>query len=248
MSTLDRCCFANLFALYWSPKNTWPIGTESLETAAIRDHSTFHLGCWNIYQLSKKHLSKGSFEGSFDIRLINWQAREEGIDGCVSWVRVLDARGSRAQEVRAGGGPPRVHGLLGHLLQTRELSLHRQRHLHKRPQVQSQEDSRQLRAHHRALQLTQRQNDVRKSGLATNSIFFCFLFVKTHWFAWRANQWPLFGKTLFSSVPPCNSLVSVLCIASRTTEKQGHRKVCCATLIVKSQKNRIDLVTRPDWV
>ena len=26
------------------------------------------------------------------------------------------------------------------------------------------------------------------TGLATNSIFFCFLFVKTHCFAWRANQ------------------------------------------------------------
>ena len=27
-------------------------------------------------------------------------------------------------------------------------------------------------------------------GLDTNSIFFRFLFVKTHWFAWRADQWP----------------------------------------------------------
>ena len=26
------------------------------------------------------------------------------------------------------------------------------------------------------------------AGLTTNSIFFCFLFVKTHRFAWRANQ------------------------------------------------------------
>ena len=27
------------------------------------------------------------------------------------------------------------------------------------------------------------------AGLATNSIFFCFLFVKSHWLAWRgANQ------------------------------------------------------------
>ena len=41
-------------------------------------------------------------------------------------------------------------------------------------------------------------------GLATNSIFFCLLFVKNHWFAWRAR------KILFSSVPPSNSLASVL--------------------------------------
>ena len=27
-----------------------------------------------------------------------------------------------------------------------------------------------------------------KPGLATNSIFFCFLFVKNHSFAWRGNQ------------------------------------------------------------
>ena len=40
------------------------------------------------------------------------------------------------------------------------------------------------------------------AGLATNSIFSPFLFVKTHWFAWRANQWPLIGETLFSSFPP----------------------------------------------
>ena len=33
--------------------------------------------------------------------------------------------------------------------------------------------------------------------------------VKFHWFAWRANQWPLVGETLFSSVPPSNSLVSI---------------------------------------
>ena len=39
--------------------------------------------------------------------------------------------------------------------------------------------------------------------------FFLFLFVKNHWFAWRANQWPLIGEPLFSSVPPSNSLVSV---------------------------------------
>ena len=33
-------------------------------------------------------------------------------------------------------------------------------------------------------------------------------FVKNHWCAWRANQWPLIGETLFSSVPPSNSLIS----------------------------------------
>ena len=85
-------------------------------------------------------------------------------------------------------------------------------------------------------------------GLATNSICFCFLCVKNHWFAWRANQWPLAGETLFSSVPPSNSLVSVLdlrrafwadtasfsgprlasCVVSGATEIQGHRQVCRA--------------------
>ena len=41
-------------------------------------------------------------------------------------------------------------------------------------------------------------------------------------------------ETLFSSVPPSNSLVSVSdprlasCVASRTTEIQGHRQVCRA--------------------
>ena len=78
--------------------------------------------------------------------------------------------------------------------------------------------------------------------------FFLFLFVKNHWFAWRANQWPLIGETLFSSVPPSNSLVSVSdprrafwadtapfsgrrlasCVASGTTEIQGHRQGCCS--------------------
>ena len=67
-------------------------------------------------------------------------------------------------------------------------------------------------------------------GLATNSIFFCFLFVKNHWFSGRANQWPLVGETLFSYVPTSNSLVLVLCATSRTTEKQGNHKVCCARL------------------
>ena len=85
-------------------------------------------------------------------------------------------------------------------------------------------------------------------GLATDSIFFCFLFMKAHWFACRAYQWTLIGETLFSYVPPSNSLVSVsdpqrdfwadmalfsgprlaLRIASGTTEKQGYRQVCRA--------------------
>ena len=34
--------------------------------------------------------------------------------------------------------------------------------------------------------------------------------VKYHWYAWKAIQWPLFAETLFSAVPPSNSLVSVL--------------------------------------
>ena len=83
-----------------------------------------------------------------------------------------------------------------------------------------------------------------RSGHELN--FFCFLFVKSHWFAWKANQWPLGRELLFSFVPPSNSLVSVSdnwrafwadmapykgpwlasCIASRATEIQGHRQVC----------------------
>ena len=84
------------------------------------------------------------------------------------------------------------------------------------------------------------------AGLDNNS-FFSFLFVKYHWFAWRANQWPLIEGILFSSAPPSNSLVSVSaleglyeltrrtsralnfsCVASKTTEKQGHNQVCRA--------------------
>jgi len=68
---------------------------------------------------------------------------------------------------------------------------------------------------------------------------------KDHWFAWRANQWPLVREKLFSFVPHSNSLVSVSdhwrafwadaapfngprlasCVASGTTEIQGHRQV-----------------------
>ena len=135
-----------------------------------------------------------------------------------------------------------------------------------------------------------------RSGHELN--FFCLLFVKTHWFAWRANQWPLIRETPFSSVPPSSSLVSVSnhrrafwadttpfsgprlasCIASGTTEIQGHSQVSRArcrgprtpsvrqqqltqkpwlcvcwkrtflyrSLILKSQQNRTELVTRPD--
>ena len=40
--------------------------------------------------------------------------------------------------------------------------------------------------------------------------FFPFPFCKeNHWFARRANQWPLVGEILFSFVPTSNSLVSV---------------------------------------
>ena len=94
--------------------------------------------------------------------------------------------------------------------------------------------------HLRSLWAMQLNNSI--PGLATYSIFFCVLFVKTHWFAWRANQWPLIGETQFSSVPPSNSLVSVSeprkafwadmapfsgprlasCVASGATEVQGH--------------------------
>ena len=50
--------------------------------------------------------------------------------------------------------------------------------------------------------------DFSQVWLLTQSFSF-FHFVKTHWFAWRANQWPLIGETQFSSFPPSNSLVSV---------------------------------------
>ena len=33
-------------------------------------------------------------------------------------------------------------------------------------------------------------------SLVTNSIFFLFACVKTHWFAWRPNQWPLMGEDI----------------------------------------------------
>ena len=49
----------------------------------------------------------------------------------------------------------------------------------------------------------------RHVGSATNSIYFCFLFVKKSW-----------GEDLNSSVPPRNSHVSVSCVTSRTTNKK----------------------------
>ena len=47
-------------------------------------------------------------------------------------------------------------------------------------------------------------------GLAPTQFFLLPFLVKYHWFAWKAIQWPLFAETLFSAVPPSNSLVSVL--------------------------------------
>ena len=48
----------------------------------------------------------------------------------------------------------------------------------------------------------------RLSGLRTNSIIFCFLLVKNH--DLPRGQVNIIAETVFSSVPPCNSLVSVL--------------------------------------
>ena len=87
----------------------------------------------------------------------------------------------------------------------------------------------------------------RRGPPGVDQFFSVSFLLKNHWFSRRANQWPLIGETLFSSVPPSNSLVSVSdprrafwadtvpfsgprlasCVASGTTEKQGHRQVCC---------------------
>ena len=40
-----------------------------------------------------------------------------------------------------------------------------------------------------------------ESGRAQAIKYFGARHVKNHWFAWRANQWPLIGETLFSSIP-----------------------------------------------
>ena len=47
--------------------------------------------------------------------------------------------------------------------------------------------------------------------------------VKNHWFVWRANKWTLIAEALFSSVPPCNSLPSVLDPGADTAPFKGHR-------------------------
>ena len=47
------------------------------------------------------------------------------------------------------------------------------------------------------------------SGSGHELNFFCFLLVKSQWFVWKANQWPLSRELIFSFVPPRNSLVSV---------------------------------------
>ena len=89
-----------------------------------------------------------------------------------------------------------------------------------------------------------RQPYLLSQGLVTKSVQICFLFVKNHW----RNQWTLVRETIFSSIHPSNSLVSASdpwrelladtapfkgpwfasCVASRTTENQGHRQVDCA--------------------
>ena len=107
------------------------------------------------------------------------------------------------------------------------------------------------------------------SGMVTNSIFFCFLFVKNHWFAWRENQWPLVGETLlFRSSQRLPRLCLVRCFRSyRDTRTQSGMArwarrsqdafnncwckpwlcVCCKRTFApfQSQQNRIELVTRP---
>ena len=101
----------------------------------------------------------------------------------------------------------------------------------------------------------QEQGMMAAGSSRSGSIFFGFLFVKNlpvkNWFAWRANQRPHQWQSmeiLFSSIPPSNSLVSVSdpqrafwadtapfsgprlasCVASGTTEIQGHSQVCRA--------------------
>ena len=87
------------------------------------------------------------------------------------------------------------------------------------------------------------------SGVATNSIFFCFLFAKKiiDLPGGKIND-PSLGKILFSFVPPSNSLAVVSdpwrafwtatapfkgprlasCVASGSTERQGNSQVCHA--------------------
>ena len=83
------------------------------------------------------------------------------------------------------------------------------------------------------------------AGLAKNSIFSVSFLWKLNDLPRGANKWPLFGATLFSSAPSSNTLVSILdpqrafwadmapfsgprlasCVASGTTEIQGHSQV-----------------------
>ena len=85
-------------------------------------------------------------------------------------------------------------------------------------------------------------NDEISNELASNQMLLRCKRKKNHWFACMANQRTIVKDTLFSSVPPSNSLACILnpwrtfwttapfegpqlasCIASRTTENQGYR-------------------------
>ena len=71
-------------------------------------------------------------------------------------------------------------------------------------------------------------------GRATNWIFFCLLFCRKKSLICLKGKSMTPHGTLFSSVPSSNSLVSVSdprlasCVASGTTEVQGHCQVCRA--------------------
>ena len=49
--------------------------------------------------------------------------------------------------------------------------------------------------------------------------FFCFLFVKNHWFAWRANHWPLIGENTIL----CSSSQQLprLCLGPELTRRRS---------------------------
>ena len=85
------------------------------------------------------------------------------------------------------------------------------------------------------------------AGLATTKLnLFLFPFLQNHWFAWGANQWPLIGKDYSLPFLPAtpSSLSQTLeglfraeagpfkgprlasCVASGTTDIQGHPQVC----------------------
>ena len=62
--------------------------------------------------------------------------------------------------------------------------------------------------------------------LAANSILFCFLFVKNHQFACKANRWPHVGERLLSSIPqPSTHLVLGF---QNYRETRVHSQVSCA--------------------